>query len=820
MEPIIITHDFTLDLATAPSRLSKRWVTESWLWSRLVKRCSQTRRTDETVGEYRRMSRDEQSRLKDVGGFVGGYLKGGVRKTEAVVHRSCVTLDLDYARLGVWDDLTLNYGCAALIYSTRKHTSEAPRLRLVLPASRPMTPREYEPVARYWTSRLGIEMFDHTTYQLARLFYWPSTSRDGEWVFEYQDGAPFDVDEVLATYRDPFDATQWPLSSREGEAMVHDMKRRAGNPHEKPGLIGAFCRAYTVEEVVEGMLSEVYEPTATEGRYTYRAGHVAGGLVTYEGLWAYSHHETDPAGGQLLTAFDLARVHLYGARDEGKRGDDVTRLPSHQAMLDHAAKDPKVCALMARERLAQAADDFAGVDDTDTPDSEGAMESEPDMLWLEKLTRDRNGAVHTTITNIMTILEHDPKLAGHLWHDLFSGFDYVVGGLPWRPEAKQWEDRDDALLRVYLDSHYGISGRDKVRDALAAVLMRHRRHPLREYLEGLTWDGTERLDRLVIDYVGAVDSPLNRAMTRKHFTAAVARVMRPGCKYDYCLLLAGPEGTGKSTLFATMGGEWFNDSLITTEGKAGMEQIRATWIAEMAELSSMKRSDVEQVKNYLSRRDDIYRAAYASVVEKHPRQCVFCGTTNETHFLKGDTGNRRFWVIAVDPALRREANFVDALKRDRDQLWAEAVHRFRKGEKLYLDATLEAEARARQGEYNDNADDPMMDMLMAYLDMPLPTEWEMWPTQRRRAYIVNPDPMEPTGTVRRDRVCAAEFICERLGVDLAAKEYKYTARKVNNLLGQLGWEGPVSMRHVEKLYGRQRGFRRPVNPDLTPDEDL
>ena len=112
-------------------------------------------------------------------------------------------------------------------------------------------------------------------------------------------------------------------------------------------------------------------------------------------------------------------------------------------------------------------------------------------------------------------------------------------------------------------------------------------------------------------------------------------------------------------------------------------------------MSSIKRSDVEQVKSYITRQDDIYRAAYGTVVEKHPRQCVFCGTTNETYFLKGDTGNRRFWVIKIVPELRKHSNIKEAIERDRDQLWAEAVQRWRDGEQLYLPQDLEAEARNR-----------------------------------------------------------------------------------------------------------------------------
>lgn len=807
--------DFDLDIATAHSRLSKKWRNKSWKWSEILAKCADTKRTGESVREYLRMSREEQSSVKDVGGFVGGYLSNGIRKTANVIYRTLVTLDIDYGTADVWDDFTLNFDCAAMIYSTHKHTPEKPRLRLVLPANRQIAPAEYEPVCRYWTARIGIELFDHTTYQLPRLFYWPSTSRDGDYFFNYQDGPAFDVDEILATYRNPQDVSEWAMSSREGDVLAHEI-RKAGDPTEKPGLIGAFCRAYTIEEAIEKFLPDVYEKTGTDGRYTYRAGSVAGGCVTYEGKFAYSHHETDPASMRLCNAFDIVRIHLFGVQDEGSRVTDVTRLPSYTKMQDFVAADKAVRVLLTKERLADADSDFGDIDTEDSETPEAA-----NIDWMAELERDRKGTIKSTAKNIICILENDPALAGHLWHDLFSGFDLVKGGLPWDKKATQWGNRDDANLRIYLEERYEITGKDKIKDAKDAVLTRHRIHPIRDYLNSLVWDGTPRLERLVIDYIGAEDTPLNRAMTRKHFAAAVSRVMQPGCKYDYCLIITGAEGIGKSTLFSIMGGDWFNDSLITTEGKNGMEQLRCGWVIELAELSSIKRSDVEQVKNYISRRDDIYRAAYGTVVEKHPRQCVFCGTTNETYFLKGDTGNRRFWVIAVNPELRKYPDFTDALIRDRNQLWAEAVEYWKQGEKLYLPGDLEAEARQRQSRYNDDIDDPLRDMLTVFLDMKLPADWNSWDLNRRRAYIKNPDPLDEVGISRRDYVCAAEFICERMGREMSDKEYRYLSRRVCRLLDEMGWERQrTGVRYMEKLYGRQKSFKRPIKDDAEDESDI
>lgn len=807
-----LKNDFEIDIATANSRMSKKWQNRKCKWSGLVRRCAETKRTPETVAEYMSMSRDEQNAVKDVGGFVGGYLSGGVRKTENVKWRCVATIDIDRGTPDTWDDFTLGFEFAAMLYSTHKHTPEKPRYRLVFPLSRQTNPGEYEPLCRKIAEAIGIDTVDDTTYQTARLFYWPSTSQDGQFVFRVQDGPACDVDEILGFYHDYKDASEWPVSSREGEIVRHEMKK-AGDPTEKPGLIGAFCRTYGIREAIETLLPEVYEKTAQDNRYTYSKGSTVAGLVCYDDKFAYSNHETDPASGKLCNAFDLCRIHLFGNQDEGSVAKDVTRLPSYGKMLDFAAGDKRVRQLLIKEKTEEAKEDFAGIVCAGNSDV-----TEEDTEWMSSLDIDKRGLIKPTAANIMAIIENDPGLRGRVWQNLFNGFLHVDGGLPWDTTAGVWRNTDDANLRVFMETKYGVTGKDKIRDALTAVATRHSRHPIREYLESLRWDGAPRLDGLIINYIGAEDNELNRAMTRMHFTAAVARVMEPGCKYDYCLIVSGPEGIGKSTLFSVMGGEWFSDSIITMEGKAGMEQANGGWVIELPELGSIKKSDVEQVKAYISRQNDIYRPAYGAVTEMHPRQCVFCGTTNETLFLKGETGNRRFLVIEVDARYRKVPDFRAAITADRDQLWAEAVQRYKDGAALCLPEELEKEARQRQQEHNDDSDDPMSGMLESFLEMKLPPDWPAWGLKRRRAYMENPDPLDERGTVTRTKMCPAEFICESLGIMVKDKGYKYLVRKVNQMMrDNKEWEEIGNSRHAESLYGRQRSFKRQTKEEGNDD---
>lgn len=825
-------YSFKVSLATAHNRLAKRWGNREWTWGELLNRCAQTKRTSETLREYALMSRDEQSAIKDVGGFVGGYLNGGARKTMAVKYRSVVTLDIDHATEGVdvWDDFTINYGCAAMLYSTHKHTPEAPRLRLVIPADRAMTPEEYEPVCRYWAAQLGIEMFDQTTYQTARLMYWPSSSKDGVYIFEWQDGKPFSVDEVLGWYDDYRDCSQWPMSVREREVMRHSL-RKAGDPTEKQGMIGAFCRTYSIEDAIETFLSEVYVPTAIEGRYTYVEGSMAGGLVTYEGKWAYSHHETDPASLKLCNAFDLVRIHRFGAQDEGKEPSDITRLPSYKAMTQMASADPRVKTLLITERR-DAASDFAQAiasrvdeedDEAQSKEADEAQPREEDTEWLQALDVDSHGMPRNTIANFETILENDPAMKGHLYKDLLRGAIGVKGGLPWDENAKTWSNSDESNLRAWMERYYHMQGKEKLRDAVEVVVTRRKEHPIRDYFKGLKWDGTPRLERLIIDYVGAEDDELTRTLTRIHFTAAVARIMEPGCKYDYCPILAGPQGVGKSTLLAIMGGDYYKDGLTSMEGKEGAEQVRGAHLIEIGELDAMKRSEMSAVKQFITARVDEYRPAYAVHKEHIPRQCVFTGTTNEQFILKDATGNRRFPIIKINPELRKHgAHWFEDLKENRDQIWAEACHYYKEGQKLYLPDELEALARERQQEYNDNADDPLPEMVANFLELRLTKDWEQMSLYQRRTYYHERNHINAKAEVLRDKVCAAEFICEYMGKDMADKEYKYLARKVGSILTDLGWQRGGPSRHAQKLYGVQKAFTAPegwgkIDED---DEDL
>lgn len=222
-----------LVIATGQSRKSKLWKNTKMSWGDFVERLKTTTRTSETQGEFANMPKSQQDDIKDVGGFVGGKVKNGKRQSGSIENRILLTLDADFADSDFCDNISMFYDFTYCIYSTHKHTAEKPRFRLVILLSRPCTPDEYEAVARMVAYDIGIDMFDDTTYQPHRLMYWPSTSIDGEYVFEHEENKPLDVDKVLAKYEDWRDVSSWYVSSRTTKALDRQVKKQEGQRLKK-----------------------------------------------------------------------------------------------------------------------------------------------------------------------------------------------------------------------------------------------------------------------------------------------------------------------------------------------------------------------------------------------------------------------------------------------------------------------------------------------------------------------------------------------------------------------------------------------------------
>lgn len=348
-----------LSLSVASSSKSKTWKNQSISWADFKKRLQEPTVTQETVAEYTKMTTAQKSDVKDVGGFVAGHLAHGQRKKGHVVQRSMITLDADSPRPDLWEDFLMMYDCTALLYSTHSHKPGKPRYRIIIPLARPVTPDEYVPIALKIADNLGLDNFDDTTYQPERLMFWASHSRDAEYIFESNDAEFLDPDSVLAEYPDWSDISYWPELPKAKKLMAREVKK-AGEPTEKPGIIGVFCRQYSITEAIAEFIPEVYTLTDHDDRFTYAEGSTSGGLVIYDDKFAYSHHSTDPAGDQLVNAWDMVRLHKFvELDDDAKAGTPVSRLPSMKAMKEFAGKLTKIKTELQDIALGEAVDEFS-----------------------------------------------------------------------------------------------------------------------------------------------------------------------------------------------------------------------------------------------------------------------------------------------------------------------------------------------------------------------------------------------------------------------------------------------------------------------------
>lgn len=785
-----VMNDKTLDIAIGNSRKTKAWKNRPTQWSALLARLEKTTRTPETVAEYKQMGRNQQSEIKDVGGFVGGYCNNGSRSD--IRHRSILCLDADFADEHLWEDWGLIYGNAAAVYSTHKHTPEKPRLRLVVPLSRNVDGDEYQAIGRRVADSLGIDKFDDTSYQPQRMMYWPSTSQDGDYVFQWIDAPFLDADEILATYHNWRDVSSWPMSSRVAE-VVKKTAAKQKDPLEKGGLVGAFCRAYTIQEAIEAFVP-VYVACDEPNRYTFTEGSTAAGVVIYDDRFSYSHHATDPASGQLCNAWDLVRLHRFHDLDDGIDPDTpITSRKSYKAMAQMVAEDGKVKAQILTDRAADFAEDFA--EDTDVP-----TKSED---WKTRLKFTEKGALAQTIENAVLILQNDPKLEGCLALNEMDHNIVARKGLPWKKVhgSTQWTDADDAALRYYLERTYGITGKDRIFDAVNVVATGASFHPVREYLTECEWDGVPRVDTLLIDYMGADDNEYTRAVTRKTLAAAVARIFKPGCKFDYMLTLRGRQGIGKSAIIGKLGGQWYSDTFSTLQGKEAYEQVLGVWIMEVGELAGMRKAEAETIKLYVSKQTDRFRPAYGRRTQEFPRQCIFIGTTNESQFLRDTTGNRRFWVVDTPNEPTRDL-WEDLTPETVRLIWAEAVEIYKKGEKLFLPRSLEKMAREIQEAYEE--ENPRAGIVADYLDRKLPSGWEDMDLYTRRTWLES----GADGTTERTTVCTLEIWAEALGGN-PDKMDRYASKEIRDILaGMPEWRRPQDDRRRVRPYGQQRVYER------------
>jgi len=798
-------------------------------WERFCGLFAEPPRTNERHKAYFKLPKTEQDRLKAIDGwYLGGAVQGGQRRKKAIKDRDIITIDIDdctpelyqLIKDGVLEIANYEY----VAHTTRKHTPEAPRVRLNFLLSKPVKRDEYDALSRIIAHKIDASMdaVDDVSFRVAQMMFMPSCSKDQEYETWVNQGRMIDPQEMLDSWpTDWRDFNNLPFSESRGKKRPTADK--AEDPFEKRGPIGAFCRAYPIEDAIAKFLPDVYVPgdsNSGKPRYSYTEGSTTNGVVVEDdGRFIYSHHGTDPCSDILCNSFDMVRLHLFGAQDEGKdlEGKLVTEYPSYKAMFKFAQEDRLVRQELVDDEIDIEAmfDDISDMDEDEKesvretyeegedPDEEAARilgdelpdktslrklppypgsekPKKPKKGWTRQLDVTQDGKIKSTVSNIAIIIMNDPRFWGVLARNVFSGqicarrpikskLDFLTPiDVPDRENGLQWTNEHDYSIRAILESPAGqgqpgyglkVSDRD-LQAAVAMVAMKWRFHPVLEHLMTLEWDGVPRVESLWIDYLGCPDTPYHRQTAKLFLIGMIARLFHPGHKFDFMPVIAGEQGVRKSTLVQILGyRKWAGELTADMDGdKAAVEQMLGNWIMEVGELVSLRRSEVEAQKSFLSRQVDDVRLAYDRRSTQFPRQCVFIGTTNEYEYLK-DTANRRYWPLVASV---KEID-TDALEADLDMIWAEALvlysemtqhHDYRK---LPLMLTGEAakEAKARQAEARqESADDQTFAMLEHFLNKPVDAD------------LLGDEEFNDldqfTGKVLRVKTCAKQLVQEGL----------------------------------------------------------
>ena len=773
-----------LDISFGKHRTEINWKPEYLTWDEFVNRLRKVRRTPETIAQYDKMHNIGRGKLKNGPAFVGGLVRGGRRKKENVDTRSLITLDADHAdeNFIFTCELVLG-GCAYAIYSTHSHRPQKHKYRLIAPVDRSMSPDEYGAVSRKLAEQIGMDYFDKTTFEVHRLMYLPSCSMDAVPILEVGEGEPINVDSLLNQYEDWQDPLEWPRHI--DDKPQRNSGKKMEDPAIKQGTVGTFCRCFTISEAIAKFLSETYDPVDQSlKRYTYAGSTGHGGLIVYDNdTFAFSHHESDPISGREVNAFDLVRIHKFGKLDDRvSEKTNISKLPSQIAMEKFAVSQSE----FKKHRLAEIQEEFGSEDDDEDPE---------DDTWKEKLEfHHKTKELLPTAKNIELILSHG-EWRETLAFDAFGNSEVICKPLPWRGKERPnrgyepWLGADDKRIQHWFSKVYEINAARVIQNAFTEVVHMNTFHPIKSYLESHTWDEVKRAESVFIDYLGAADTHYTRQVTRKMLLAAVKRLYEPGCKFDEMLVLIGPQGAGKSSLLAKLGREWFSDSLRTFENKEAGEHLQSGWIFEIGELSAMKRTEVEEVKAFLSKTEDRYRVAYDRQVSEFPRKCVFFGSTNTRDFLQDATGNRRFWPVDIHPEKARLIHWDHLTDELVGQIWAEVLCWFKVGETLELDGKAREEATRQQASHMET--DPREGIIQEWLETPIDDDW-----------------MEESekGTLR-NRVCAAQIWAECLP-NRKGGIRPWEAKEICDIMRRMpGWK-EINGRVRVDGYGQQTAFER------------
>lgn len=802
--------------------------TETWLaFKRIFKNPV---KTPEKLSQYLKLGDKAQIELKSVNGwFYRTQVAGKRRNRRSGMPSNVITLDWDYATPDFVEMIELGLVLPEIeyfVHSSRRHTPEKPRLRMVIPLKTPLSKEDYSAASRILAQKIddAMVMVDKVSFRPAQMMFKPTISSDSQYLFIENAGELYDWEAANDAWGDWHDISQLPICAGE---KLRETSDKAEDPTEKQGMVGDFCRAYTIPEAIEAF-GLPYEESGDEDRYTFVGGTTSNGMQVYDdGLFCYSHHGSDPACDQLLNAFDLVRIHKFGSQD-----DDVddeapqSQRPSWKAMQELLRDDPAYIKAVAASHYDQTAmfDDIA--DEEDVTETEATTEhqvngeivdpeindligtpkimlpkkargAKVDKDWFSKLEIDpRSGVIVPTLTNVAAIIQNDPRMRGVIELNEFNL--RVVSRRPLNsrmPMIRQTtirnpvagdplEDIDYTKLRCILEAAngkgkvgYGLRVTDRdLKGAVALASQHWPFHPIQDALTATIWDGIERLSTIFIRYLGCPDDAYHREVAVKWFLAGVARAFEPGHKFDFAVILEGAQGVRKSTFIQIIALGFFGELKADFhDEKKLVEQMQNCFVMELPELSNFNRSSVEDMKAFIAATENQVRMSYDHQPKMFRRQCIFMGSTNKDTYLLDDTGNRRFWPVKVEV----ERIDTDGLRREIAQVWAEAVELYRalRAEQpvgdlpLYLTnqdaqrSALEAqEARRQQTEA-----DAYVETVGPWLNAPYP-----------------PDRMDPDTTVIRNHVTTTEIWTDCLGMNGVPN--RSAQMELGKALKKMGWQ--------------------------------
>lgn len=738
-----------MDIATAPRRTSKRWDTG--------------RITRDQLLEWVRTPADH----KECGGYLLGKLTGPRRINKNVAHRSAIVVDVDKPDEIFLSQIDVTFPYDSIWHSTYSSTKEDRRYRGIIFTDRDMTPGEYPVAVRQIMDDLGAHQFDTTSAEVARFMYKPSASDPAEYEWLDVPGDPVSVDGLVAT----------------AEIPDHVLKTKR-DPFSLQGVAGIFNRAYPdLAELVEAY-DLPYEHAGADRWLLVGANSVAGMGQVDDGLW-YSHHANDPAHGQAQTAFDLVRIHRFGHLDSGATDQTpINKLPSYVEMANVAAEDPRVKSAIL--------DDLDDISDTDLDDPQ----------WKNKLTvNPRTGRTNDDVGNWTLIRRHDNVFRLLSLNEMTKGVE-VTGDLPWREKddpSPTFDQDDRTELQLHIERNYGFKpDRAYMEHLVNATARKQSHHPVKDYLLELVWDGVPRMETCL---PGVRPTEYTRMVARKVLTAAVARIMDPGCKWDHMLVLYGEEGLGKTYWLQKLSKGFYN-SLGRIGDKDTLVEMQRSWIVIADESQALKSSSFDSQKEFLTRTEDSFRPPYGRESQTFKRHNIFVATTNDKNLLTRQEGNRRFLPVTVTG----KVDFAQLTEDYIDQLWAEAVTAYRLGEQLYLNEYEDRLAAESREEFT--LEDPKAGMIEEYLSVLVPASWPTkTPDERFWWYRNRSDSIMETGVDPLTQVCAAQVLVEFLG--RRPGDWKDDdLRAVSDILNRVpGWEEAPGRVDVP-MYGPQKVWVR------------